>query len=565
MRAATWSRHCCAFFLCCLVPWRCGADIALARNWRQEHCVGETQLKDTIVTVATDSSNQLPIVAVINSTYSNAASPHLISFVVITRHVRRLQYIVHKYLGHIGASVTICGGFSELLMQRPALQKLMSLQNSTRVKRKELLSPFNFAAFYLPYVLHDSPRARVLYLDTDTVVKGDVGELDNLDMRGAPAAAVEDCTQKIFKYINFEMLQKYDQRAVEKQAWKRWGLADSLSNETCVFNRGVVLFDCARWRELRLTETIEDLVDAFVESRARLWRGGISQPPFLLTLAGRYIQLDLEWNVRGLGRMDLGRSEWIQLAKYARQRYGAEPNVFERHMAPSGPFRQTFNPFLCPIAAFAKILHFNGEFKPWMLTGTDTDSWRLLGLNVTNPEGSPREITGTCKIEACPTSVNITTGRRLRSACETYQTLAAVQQKDGGAPQLDPSKPVRWDQQHYSPSLEPWVERPASVTAYYASGCIARPPLCTCSSVLSDDCVTICASHWHEFVGPEVMQDPAARGGISDAGANSAGGGPGSHRFHGTPSTFRALSPQSRLNHWHKPTVNSSQLGLYSS
>ena len=50
----------------------------------------------------------------------------------------------------------------------------------------------------------------------------------------------------------------------------------------------VVLFDCERWRELRLTETIEDLVEAFVQSRARLWRGGISQPPFLLALAGAH-------------------------------------------------------------------------------------------------------------------------------------------------------------------------------------------------------------------------------------------------------------------------------------
>ncbi|KAJ8600638.1 hypothetical protein CTAYLR_006925 [Chrysophaeum taylorii] len=479
-----------------LLASRCAADIALARNWRQEHCVGETRLKDTIVTVATDATNQLPIVAVLNSTSSNAAKAGDISFVVITRHVRRLQHVVHRFLPQI--AVTVCGGFSELLMQRPALSKLMSLRNSTRVKRKELLSPFNFAAFYLPYVLHDSPRARVLYLDTDTVVKGDVGDLDDLDMRGAPAAAVEDCTQKIFKYINFEMLRKYDQRAPEKQAWKRWGLADTLSNETCVFNRGVVLFDCARWRELRLTETIEDLVDAFVESRARLWRGGISQPPFLLTLAGRYLKLDLEWNVRGLGRMDLGRREWLQLAEYARHRYGSEPNVFERHMAPSGPFRQTFNPFLCPIAAFAKILHFNGEFKPWTLSSAAIDSWRFLGLNVSHA----REIVGTCEIRACPTSVNVSTGRRLRSACESWHHFTTS----------ETTTLPRWDQQHYSPDMLPWTTKPESVTDYYASGCIARPPLCTCSSVLSDDCVTICASHWHQFVNPTVMLDAAARG-----------------------------------------------------
>ena len=53
--------------------------------------------------------------------------------------------------------------------------------------RKELLSPFNFAAFYLPYVLREA--SRVLYLDTDAVVEADVTMLRRLDMGGAPAAA----------------------------------------------------------------------------------------------------------------------------------------------------------------------------------------------------------------------------------------------------------------------------------------------------------------------------------------------------------------------------------------
>jgi len=207
-------------------------------------------------------------------------------------------------------------------------------------------------------------------------------------------------------------------------------------------------------------------------------------------------------------------------------------------MAPSGPFRQTFNPFLCPIAAHAKILHFNGEFKPWMLSGPDTESWRLLGLNVSaNNGGMPREIIGRCQIDACPTSVNITTGRRLRSACETWFPVSSSGLYFNGAAAgannatARPAPKGRWDQQHYSPKGEPWSKhgKPESVTEYYASGCIARPPLCTCSSVLSDDCLTICASHWHEFVGQDVMQDAAARGAPpSDLG--------------GYPARFRVLS-----------------------
>ena len=146
-------------------------DIMLSGQWREQHCVGSPKPRSTVVAVATDSVNLLPILAVINSTMSNARDPGSVSTVVITRHVRRLHTAVLDFLPH--ADVTICGGFSDLLMQRPPLGKLLTLSNSSHVKRKELLSPFNFAAFYLPYVLLESRR--VLYLDTDAIVEGGAG------------------------------------------------------------------------------------------------------------------------------------------------------------------------------------------------------------------------------------------------------------------------------------------------------------------------------------------------------------------------------------------------------
>ena len=116
-----------------------------------------------------------------------------------------------------------------LLKDRPALQGLTTLTNSTRVKRKELLSPFNFAAFYLPYVLRAARR--VIYLDTDVVVTGDVGELAALDLGGAPAAAVEDCTQPIEKYVNVELLETLGPRARARSTLREDG-AGSPTNAT---------------------------------------------------------------------------------------------------------------------------------------------------------------------------------------------------------------------------------------------------------------------------------------------------------------------------------------------
>ena len=90
-------------------------------------------------------------------------------------------------------------------------------------------------------------------------------------------------------------------------------------------------------------------------------RRDLSQPPFLLTLAGRYLKLGVEWNVRGLGRLELGRAEWMLLAQGAQERYGT-PGL-DAHTAPAGPFRHTFNPYVSPFAAHAKILHFNGDVR----------------------------------------------------------------------------------------------------------------------------------------------------------------------------------------------------------
>ena len=354
----------------------------LSNQWREQHCVGDMRTRSLVVATATDSPNLLPILAVINSTLTHAVDGD-VSHVVITRHVRRLHAAVAKFTPT--AQVTICGGFSDLLTQRPPLDKLQRLADTQRVRRKELLSPFNFAAFYLPYVLREA--SRVLYLDTDAVVEADVTMLRSLDMGGAPAAAVEDCTQKVHKYVNYELLEEKDHHKLGgEKHWSRFGLSDAAySNETCVFNRGVVLFDSARWRELRLTETIEDLVDAFVSTRAKLWRGGISQPPFLLTLAGRYLKLGVEWNVRGLGRLELGRAEWLLLAQGAQERYGT-PGL-DAHTAPAGPFRHTFNPYVSPFAAHAKILHFNGDVRERrpISTSTRRDDGVAAGLVLSTP------------------------------------------------------------------------------------------------------------------------------------------------------------------------------------
>lgn len=75
-------------------------------------------------------------------------------------------------------------------------------------------------------------------------------------------------------------------------------------------------------------------------------RYGLSQPPFLLALYGKYKKLDTLWNVRGLGRNEFSERE----REYLEMKYNHKPDR---------------KPFISVEADAAKILHFNGKFKPW--------------------------------------------------------------------------------------------------------------------------------------------------------------------------------------------------------
>ena len=53
--------------------------------------------------------------------------------------------------------------------------------------------------------------------------------------------------------------------------------------------------------------------------------------------------------------------EGVRATQGAYQKYGT-PGL-DAHTAPAGPFRHTFNPYVSPFAAHAKILHFNGDAR----------------------------------------------------------------------------------------------------------------------------------------------------------------------------------------------------------
>ncbi|CAI7879254.1 unnamed protein product [Closterium sp. NIES-53] len=295
-----------------------------------------SELKDVHVFVSTDEADLRPIAVVINSTIMSTRNPHLVFFHLVMPE-ENIQAVEEKLLPlfpHVRIDI------NRKPIDRERIQHLIVYKEGSKA-REELVSVFNFLPFYLPLIAQDLDR--IVYLDSDVVVVGDIAELAHVDMGGMAAAAVEDCMQTFDQYFDFHQLAEiHAQKKPDQPRMPKFPFDKS----ACVFNRGVLVMDVQQWLSQNMTESIEYWMQQHNDAKEPLYRYGLSQPPFLLTLYDRYRKLKREWNTRGLGREKFGKKE---LAYFERMGLG-KPNK---------------TPFLSPWANEAKILHFNGKFKPW--------------------------------------------------------------------------------------------------------------------------------------------------------------------------------------------------------
>ena len=230
-------------------------------------------------------------------------------------------------------------------------------------KRKELADPYNFAPFYISEMRKYASLSKVIYLDTDVVVRRDLVDLlRQCCEQGTVAAVVEDCSQHLATYINKGRLKDNIARMVGavRSEDERLLSADGLHRE-CVFNRGVVVLDIGSWNRMGITRNIEAWMRANLLSEEPLYSQGVSQPPFLLALLHRYTKLGFEWNTRGLGRDVISEGEINLLLKNGMEREYLTAVGLTQH-----PLHKGKTPFISPFTDQAFILHFNGKHKPWL-------------------------------------------------------------------------------------------------------------------------------------------------------------------------------------------------------
>ncbi|KAM4569127.1 glycosyltransferase 8 domain-containing protein 2 [Odontesthes bonariensis] len=204
--------------------------------------------------------------------------------------------------------------------------------------RPDLLHPLNFVRFYLP--LLDLKHKRVIYLDDDVIVQGDIKDLFNIQLKAGHAAAfASDCdlpsTHVMVRSIGMQTTYMgfLDYR---KQQVKDLGI----NPRDCSFNPGVFVADVKRWKEQKITKQLEKWMEENFRENiySSAIAGGVATPPMLIVFHDKYTTLKPQWHVRHLG--------WSPDASY--------PDSFLQE---------------------AHLLHWNGPFKPWNYPAVHMDLW----------------------------------------------------------------------------------------------------------------------------------------------------------------------------------------------
>ncbi|GAB4822282.1 hypothetical protein N2152v2_009328 [Parachlorella kessleri] len=178
--------------------------------------------------------------------------------------------------------------------------------------RQSLLAPINFARNYADSYLLPLGVAKLVYLDADTIVQGDLVSLWETPLgTGHVAGVARSC--------KIHMRQLYD--------FSKPLVKATMGPEQCYINAGVYVVDLERYKELGIQRRIGELIQQHAQDR--LWLQGVQQPSFVLAIANHSATVDPRWNQDSLGY-----------------------NPKKRRL-PACTLRSAY------------VLHWNGVYKPW--------------------------------------------------------------------------------------------------------------------------------------------------------------------------------------------------------
>mmetsp|Transcript_27377 Transcript_27377/g.61583 ORF Transcript_27377/g.61583 Transcript_27377/m.61583 type:complete len:613 (+) Transcript_27377:59-1897(+) len=308
-----------------------------------------TLLPQVHICLCSDDTDLRPAAVAMRSVVAGAANPERLVFHFITapQYSTLFSDLFQQHLPGVNIEV-----HHDAVLQKK-IAGLIHFRKSSRARRS-LASPFNFAPFYLQEFLggRSSGRRlnaqRLIYLDTDTVIQGDIAEFRDMDLQGHSCAAVKYCLQHFEDYISFEQLREL-------------GLDQMYNPKSCIANRGILVIDVAKWNAQNITGKIEEWMHRYRIAQSDLWFSGMSQPPWLLAVNGDYLELGDEWNCNGLGRHTMSMWESTSFRKN-----GMDHKALKQLGVDYGDYG-SITPYVVTCSGTGKLLHYNGLLKPWLL------------------------------------------------------------------------------------------------------------------------------------------------------------------------------------------------------
>eukprot|EP00931_Biecheleriopsis_adriatica_P116700 TRINITY_DN92307_c0_g1_i1.p1 TRINITY_DN92307_c0_g1~~TRINITY_DN92307_c0_g1_i1.p1 ORF type:complete len:469 (+),score=100.72 TRINITY_DN92307_c0_g1_i1:109-1515(+) len=327
------------------------------------------------VCFCSDDTDLRPLAVAITSVHANAHEPHRLRFHLVT--TPELERIFLELLtSHLPKEVNLEVHANEKVLRK--IRDMLTWRASSKVSR-DMSSIFNFA----PYFLHEffgggrmigAGIQRMIYLDTDIVMLGDVGKLAGINLRNTPFAAVRTCQHRAFEYIDFELLKEYPAAEVQ------------VHPKDCLLSRAVMVVDLHKWRASNITGRMKMWLQRYKDQALTedLWYQSMSVPPWILSVDKGVVDAGSEWSCGELGGEENTRDETADLIKFGLLR--------EDLNALAGmTIGRTGNlaPGIHRCTAKAKLLHFGGTLKPWILDSLPSQLQPLCVLPQAPPP-SPR-------------------------------------------------------------------------------------------------------------------------------------------------------------------------------
>lgn len=316
---------------------------------------GLTMSSDPVIMCAADDAYVIPLAVTLTS-----AARHL-------RSGRRLQ----TYLIDTGIQESNWNGLRESLAGDPIdliripadVDRLRHLQTSHHISHTAFMRLL--AAEWLPAELD-----RVLYLDSDLLVRDDLCQLWDIDLAGAYCAAVPDiaCPYIDARYANcnFRKSAPYMATLSPIRNWREFRLDPA----ALYFNSGLMLIDLRSWREFALGDQFLQVLN---EHQRHVWCW--DQYALNVVLANHWKPLPLRWN------------QGTHAYEYPSPRHSP---------VGSDEFREMIER--------PAVIHFTTEFKPWSYGSRHprrTDYFQALQQTAWrdwHPSKPPPSIQRTCQV-----------------------------------------------------------------------------------------------------------------------------------------------------------------------